>query len=334
MYDVISVGDSTLDCFLSLNQNEAELKCQINKDKCEICFDYGQKIPVESLNFSLGGNAANVAIALNRLGFGAGLYTLHGDDEAGRIIGEKIKLEGLRGEFVHQERGRSSYSTIINYQKERTILEKKEHRTYTLFKDFPATPFIYVSSLGPDYEKFFNEVSEFVTKHKMKLGFNPAQPQLRGNFKTYETLVRASHFVFMNKEEAGQMLAGTRGEGRKASEEPGGFKEMLREIAKFGPKYVLVTDGINGANCYDGEKFYHSDIFPAEAVEATGAGDAFASGFMGAVMHRLSTVEAMKWGMVNSASVVTKVGAVAGLLNREEIENRLRLNPDFGPKEV
>lgn len=328
-YDVVCVGDTTLDCFLGLSQDEAELKCQIHKEKCEICFDYGQKIPVESLDFSLGGNAANVATGLKRLGFGVGLYTIHGDDEAGRMIEEKIKAEDLSTEFVHKEKGHSSYSTIIDYQKERTILEKREPRNYTLFSDFPIAPFMYVSSLGPAYEKFFSEVSKFVSDHKIKMGFNPAQPQLRSDFKTYESLVRSAYFIFMNKEETLQML-GDLG----SLENLGETKTVLRRISELGPKYVVMTDGTNGVDCYDGEKFYHCNIFPAQAIQATGAGDAFASGFMGAMMHGLPTTEAMKWGMVNSASVVTKVGAVAGLLTAQEIEKRLATNPDFNPKEI
>lgn len=333
MYDVICVGDITLDCFLTLNQNEADLHCQINRQKCEICFDYGQKIPVEALNFSLGGNAANVAAGLKRLGFNPGLYTLHGDDEAGRLIEEKVKSDELSTEFVHKESGGSSYSTIINYQKERTILEKKEHRTYSLFKDFPSTNFMYISSLGPDYEKFFDDVSKFIVSHKIKLGFNPAQPQLRSDFKTYESIVKASYLVFMNKEEAGQML-GDRGQVIGVSGGSDDIKGLLSSISKLGPKHVVVTDGVNGAWSFDGEKFYHCEIFPAQAVEATGAGDAFASGFMGAAMHGLSTIEAMKWGMVNSASVVAKVGATTGLLFRKEIEKKLLDQPDFSPTEI
>lgn len=109
---------------------------------------------------------------------------------------------------------------------------------------------------------------------------------------------------------------------------------MLQEIASLGPKYVVITDGLNGADCYDGEKFYHCEIFPAEAVEATGAGDAFASGFMGAVMHGLTAFDAVKWGMVNSASVVTKVGAVAGLLTVPELENSLQRQSKFAPVKI
>ena len=80
---------------------------------------------MEGVDFALGGNAANVAVGLSKLGFNLGLYSLHGDDETGRIIDEKILKEGISPRFVESQKGRSSYSTIINFKGERTILEKK-----------------------------------------------------------------------------------------------------------------------------------------------------------------------------------------------------------------
>src|SRR3989338_9122383 len=100
MYDVMSVGDTTLDCFLTLSADEADLQCDVKKHETEICFNFGSKIPVAGLDFSLGGNSANVAVGLTRLGFKVGHCTIYGDDLVGRIAGEKLESEGLSKEFV------------------------------------------------------------------------------------------------------------------------------------------------------------------------------------------------------------------------------------------
>ncbi len=330
MFDLISVGDSALDAFLTLDEKEASVKCKVKKEDCEICFNYGSKIPVEALDFSLGGNAPNVSVGLKRLGFNVGLYTIHGDDIVGRIADEKIEAEGLSREFIFKQPGQTSYSTIINYQTERTILAKKQHRDYKIFDNFPKAPYMYISSLGPDFKDFYKDISKFVADHKVKLGFNPAPAELRGDFSYYEGVVRAANFVFVNKEEAGQML----GKQQLIIDNGELIKEMLAKIAQFGPRYVVITVGVEGAYVFDSDKFYYCGIFPVKRVEATGAGDAFASGFMGAIMDGKNTIEAMRWGMVNSAAVVTKVGAIAGLLSKEQIENMLQSKPDFGPKEI
>ena len=61
MYDLISIGDSTLDIFLELN--EAQVLCDLDKENCIICFHYADKIPVNRITYVYAvGNAANNAI--------------------------------------------------------------------------------------------------------------------------------------------------------------------------------------------------------------------------------------------------------------------------------
>lgn len=350
--DVISVGDTTLDVFLTLNEKDVDIHCRIDKPTCELCFNYADKIPVESVDFSIGGNAANNAVAMARLGFRTALYTIHGDDETGRMIDEKMKKEGLSTGYIQTQTGSSSYSTVINYKAERTILERKYSRRYEVFKDFPKTEWMYVSSLGPDYQNFFDEISTFIKKNGVKMGFNPAQLQLRAPFKTYESIVKASYVLFMNKEESGQLLTSAKlniQDERIPQVSVGGPKEWftdtenwsrveikkaLKELHDFGAYYSVITDGPKGAYAYDGEKYYFCDIFEKPVVERTGAGDAYASGFMAALMHGRKIHEAMKWGMFNSAFVVTKIGPQAGILRKEEMEKLLEENPNFGPVEI
>lgn len=340
--DIVSVGDSTLDVFLTLNEQDVDIHCRLDRPTCEICFNYADKIPVESVDFSLGGNAANNAVAMSRLGFKTALYTIHGEDETGRMIGEKMKDEGLATDFIFSQQGPSSYSTVINYKGERTILEKKYLRHYELFPNFPQTSWLYVSSLGPDFEGFFTSISKFIIDNRVKLGFNPAQLQLRKSFKTYENIVEAAYVIFMNKEEAAQLLTSAqlgiqdlRSPGMKtvgpsdwftdsSKWGTGQLKKALFEIHRLGPKIVAITDGPRGAYAFDGSKYYFCNIFEVPIIERTGAGDAFAAGFQAALMRGQEVVEAMRWGTFNSAAVIGQIGPQKGLLTRVEMEKRLQ----------
>jgi len=67
---------------------------------------------------------------------------------------------------------------------------------------------------------------------------------------------------------------------------------------------------------------------PAEPVDRTGAGDAFASTFTTAIALGKTPDEALSWGPINSMSVVQYVGAQAGLLSREALEELLRNRPE------
>ncbi len=66
---------------------------------------------------------------------------------------------------------------------------------------------------------------------------------------------------------------------------------------------------------------------PKPPVDRTGAGDSFASTFTAAIALGKSPDEALTWGPVNSMSVVQYIGAQAGLLSREQLEEHLKNRP-------
>ncbi len=58
------------------------------------------------------------------------------------------------------------------------------------------------------------------------------------------------------------------------------------EIKSWGPKLVIVTLAELGSVIYDGKDFYEIPAFETEAVDATGAGDTYAGGFVTAMTKR------------------------------------------------
>jgi sugar/nucleoside kinase (ribokinase family) len=53
--------------------------------------------------------------------------------------------------------------------------------------------------------------------------------------------------------------------------------------------------------------------------ETTGAGDAFAAGFLASFIQYNDISQALKWGVVQSSSVLREIGSVNGLSPMEEI---------------
>ena len=93
---------------------------------------------------------------------------------------------------------------------------------------------------------------------------------------------------------------------------------------------TVITDGKNGAYCFDGKKIYICPTFPAIVTSTLGAGDAFASTFCASMdKYNWDIEKSLKYASINSASVCTHVGAQEGFLKCEEIEKRLKSKPDF-----
>lgn len=328
-FDCVSIGDAIFDVFLMVH--DATVHCRADGEQCELCFKYGMKVPVEKVFRSLGGNAANNVVGLKRLGLHTGFITTHGEDEIGERIDQYLMREGVDLSLVTRDANVDSrYSTILSFKGERTVLEYNMQHRYHFPHDFPRSSWIYLSSIGSQYEDFFNAIATHVKEKKVQLAFTPSNPQLHNKLESYEAVLAVCRVVFMNKEEAALMLAKKEAEKMGVGE----IKNMLSEIYDLGPQTVVITDGREGSYAYDGDKYYYLKIFDFPLVEMTGAGDAYASGFLAALMRNLPTAEAMRWGTFNAGSVVTAVGAQKGLLKYDEMKKFLTINRDFQPREV
>lgn len=320
MFDIISIGDTSHNVFLEMDPANVHLH-QIKPEPMELCLTYADKIPVKSMQETVGGNSANSAVAFGRLGFSTGFYTQLGDDETGRQIQEELAQNSVVPDYIVHDQGlRTNYSTIINLNAERTILIYHLHRHYVLPKLAPAS-WVYLSSMGEGSEVIFPDLAAYIKEQGANLLYQPGTFQLRlGSEKAME-LLQVARILAVNKEEAELYLAKPTGSS---------FRELLDGILALGPKIALITDGPAGAYCSDGHEYLYLGIIEeAPRIEATGAGDSFTSGFMAAIAAGEPLAEALRWGQCESSSVIQFVGPQAGLLHRKELVDLLVSHPEL-----
>lgn len=315
--ELLSIGDVAWDVFMT--PTESESLCTINDKDCLICFSYGEKIPVKSIEYSVGGNAANNAVGLKRLGVKVGLVTTLGGDSIGNQIVEKLEKEGVDMSYVVQQpTAGTNFSTVINYGGERTIFTYHAPRSYEFPIHLPPVPWIYLTSMGESFQPFYNHFVDFIAKNsQVKLAFNPGSRQLRAEKGVIDPVLKATYIIYINRQEAEKLTQLEDSDGRE--------KELLKAVSALGPKVVVVTDGGGGSYLYDSEreKYLKCGVMPVDAYERTGAGDAFGSGFLAAIIKGKAFEDALIWGSVNAASVIGFVGSQKGLLRENEIPNWL-----------
>ncbi len=317
MFDIISIGDATIDTFLFVN----DLKIIESKGEKKCVMNWGDKLPVEKLYKTVAGNAANNAVGSARLGLNTAFYTVLAHDTGGREIVHKMEKEGVSTRFiVKNDKHGTNASTVISFQGERTILVYHEHRNYKL-PSFPPAHWVYLTSMGEGFEKIYKDLIRYVKKYKVKLGFNPGTFQLRKGPKVNEEILKRTDILSVNKEEAQSWVGPTEED----------VEVLCKRLVKLGPKAVALTDGRKGAYSYSGEGFFYIPEFPGERIEATGAGDSFTTAYIAALFYSHSHARALRWGPVNAGSVIAQVGPQAGLLTKEEIEKRLSKMRKFQP---
>lgn len=331
MTDIVTIGHSTLDYFLQID--EASLLCSAEPEKQLLCLEYADKIPVSSWVEAVGGNAANSAVGLARLGLKVGIVTSIGDDKEGETVVRALGHEGVRTDWVTVEKGGTTdESVILNYKGERTILAYHVPREYHLPSNLPSAQWIYLTSLNEKFTLLHNELLEWLKEHpETKLAYNPGMHELGRELEIErireleKKLLGKCQVLILNKEEGQEFFKSFSANPLISnklirSNDRDKTKKLLKSLFDLGPKIVVITDGANGTYSFDGKDFLFCDIFPAERIEMTGAGDSFSAGFLAALISDKSIGEAMRWGNANSASVIQKIGSQAGLLSQTELD--------------
>lgn len=327
MFDLISIGDSTIDNFVQIH--DAQVKCNLDKSKCMLCLEYGDKIPVDKLTHLVAGNAANSAVGGARLKLQSAIYTNLGSDPAGKQILGKFKEEGVNTRYVLENKEmESNLSTVLTFQGERTILVYHQKWDYKL-PDLDACKWVYFTSVSPSFTEsnLLNELTSYLERTGSKLLYSPGTYQIKEGVKKNPKLLTLTEILIVNLEEAKRILGFEDNENIS-------IKKLLKGLLDLGPKMVVVTDALEGSYSFDGGKFYQINAFPAELIEMTGAGDAYATGLLAGLFYGKDLKEAMRWGAANGAGVVEEIGPQAGLLTYNQMQEKLKQNSKIIAKEI
>lgn len=313
-FDAVCIGSAKIDIFLSIARENSYVR--LNKNTNELAVAYGQKIPVDNCSLQLGGNACNVAVGLSKLKIKTAIMAEIGKDEFSQKIINSLKSEGVNSDFLIQNASSpSSFSVILTFENDRTIFGQHSKREHNFSFENLSARLIYLTSLGLEWKNAYQNALEFAKRTNAILAFNPGTPQLKEGLETIKEILRATAILFINKEEAMQLLS--------IKDKVLSMNDLLKGLRNLGPKIAVITDGENGSYAINEKnEVFAQKIIPISVVEKTGSGDAYASGFLAATLLNLPIQTAMKWGTLNATGTMSVLGAQNGLLSREEMENK------------
>mgnify|MGYP006302956717 CR=1 FL=1 len=312
-FDVVVCGSATVDVFANTESELIEIRSADSSESL-IAYPSGSKILIKELIFEIGGGGTNTAVAFSRMGCKTGYVGCLGDDEnAARVLNllkkEKISFLG------HSTGEQTGYSIILDsIEHDRTILTYKganDHLKQRSIKPF-TTQWFYFSSMMNGSFSTQKKLAKRAQKEGINLAYNPSEYQAKQGYQTLKPILDATTVLIMNKEEA-EYLAGF-----------GTMDEILVRLHGFGIPVVCVTDGPRGVFAIDDAHYYSAKPSKVKVVETTGAGDAFASGFVSAYLKRNDVRDAIRVGIVNSESVITHYGAKNVLLSDRQARQRVK----------
>lgn len=274
----------------------------------------GSKVDIDKLCYEVGGGGINSAITFARNGHEAVFMGNVASDQAGQAIFRALDAEGIDSSYVDYNASKSTGSSVVlldSKSGERTILTYRG--ASEKFDNFSADDldliqpdWLYATTLRGDMDtclKFFEKAHGIGAK----VMFNPGVKELAENKKLIG-LLEDVDVLLVNKSEAAEIVPGTI------------LTELLYHLNNYVP-VVIITDGPMGGiagNRKTGEIYRFGIYEDVKIKDATGAGDAFGSGFLAKFAAGKSFRESLIFASANSTAVVKKIGANRGILNGTE----------------
>jgi sugar/nucleoside kinase (ribokinase family)/predicted MPP superfamily phosphohydrolase len=319
-HHIIVVGSVCMDAFI---ETEPKNISHVGKEEI-ISFPLGSKIIAKKITFFIGGGGANASITFARQGLNTALIGKIGSDTRGyKIINwlHKNKITFF-GQVDKQKHG-SGYSVILDTQTdEHTILTFKGSNDYL---DEPVRwsswygssnqRWLYGASMTGQSFEIQKELFRSARDSQVKTVYNPSSYICETGLPLLEDMLHYTDVLIVNKEGAKHLV----GEGQ--------LIYLAEQLAKTGPNTVAVTGDVDGVAIFRANSTEHVIIKPDPALkitETTGAGDAFASGFITGLINEEGNLKvATLMGILNAECVIQTISANQNIPDRTEITKML-----------
>ena len=348
---VLTVGGATIDTIAVIANERIEGMVMRNAETSFLLLEEGRKIEAEDVSTHCGGGAVNAAVSFARLGHDVSALVKLGQDARAETILSRLAAEGISTRFALRDaRAPTGASVLVSahdrnaaiftFRGANTLLEPKD-----LKPDAFAADLVYVSTLSNESADCFPRIIEMAKAQAALVATNPGIRQLSGRQGAFRDVVSKIDILAVNRHEAGALvpwLAGLAGEGGPAlpqlpgEELPdlarrgfaaGGFELSLsgfiHGLHRLGPKWVVITDGKDGAYIGAPSGIVHCPALPVKIAGSAGAGDAFNSTFAAYVSGQASAMEAAIAAATNATSVIGHLDTQTGLLGRNALEARV-----------
>ena len=274
-----------------------------------------EEVPILSFAEYPGGSAANTAVGLSRLGVRAGLVACIGRDDLGRRGCQVLEREGLSTDgIVNSPTGLGSAYVvgIVDERGERQLYTyagaseelKPEHLNPAVFD---GVTHIHICTLGPDFVERALALAGDANR-PVVVSLDPGTiGSAPGRGERLRALLPRVDLLFLNSVEL-RTLTGI--------QDP----FSLQHHADALPSRVAVKLGADGCVLYRrGFPQVSAPAFAVDTLDTTGAGDAFAAGYLAGWMWGLPDRDLALFSNAVAARSTTAVGCRDGLPTLEQI---------------
>ena len=309
-YDVYGLGNALVDVQVPVDFSVVESTGNL-PGSMDLVDDVGldhvlARLDRDKMMLSAGGSVANTMVGVTALGgtacfTGCISYDEYGQSYAKSLTDAKVDFRAQYGECKT-----GTCIVLITPDAQRTFLThlgcavnlSRDGVDEAAIRD---SRYVYIEGYlwdGERSRKACCHAIKYAKEHGVKVAFTASDTgcveRHHGDFR--EILQSYASLFFANATEA-ESIADVKG-GEAAA----------RELARYCGM-AAVTDGANGAFIATRDDFVHVPAVPVTPVDTTGAGDAFAAGFLYGINHGESLEEAGRHGVELASKVISQYGA-------------------------
>ena len=349
MKKILTIGSAMQDVFIQYEGVETLHLHTQEEDLAYVCMRAGRKIEIKNLEYYCGGGAANSAVSFARAGFDVSIFCKIGTDQAGDFITKTLQAESVdTSNILTTDQTQSGNSFIVpGPQGNSAVLVYRGANVTITEPELPESAIaqsdqLYITSLSGPAAPLLIPITKLAKKYNKPVAVNPGTSQLRAGAHYLKEALSGIDTLILNTYEA-ELLMTTLSITLPKIEIPHSDDKTLPELLKSplgstttmftlqqffttvhacGPRTIVVTNGAEGVYACDQQTIYFHPSIKIGIVSSIGAGDAFGSCFIAEMNNNAIIEDALRTGIINSASVIQHLGTQTGLLTRNEIDIR------------
>lgn len=271
------------------------------------------EIVIKKVEEDAGGSAANTIVGLARLGLKTGFIGIIGFDDEGKWIMKSFEADKVDTHGVSITSGART-GMVIGF------VDRRGERALSVYPG--ANNMLEITDINLGYAKKakFIHLSSFVDDKQLKqqiylvkkvsqedpevkFSFTPGMIYIRKGIDKINPIIERSYVMFFSESEI-KLLTGLE------------YRTACNALLKKGVEIVVVTLGVKG--CYiasKNESMFVGVTRPlSKVVDTTGAGDAFAAGFLYGLLKNEDLRTCGSYGNSLAGECVAKYGARKGLV--------------------
>jgi len=253
-----------------------------------------------------GGGAANIAVAIAKLGGKSQLISPVGTDFASSGYEQILTEARVDLSRLYKIEDRKISKAFIFTDREDNQTTYFYWGASSRFKELEpeSADFVHLATADSVYNAKFAQIAGFVS-------FDPGQDLVTYSKENLELILAHTDILFANRHEI-----------RRVSEMTGkSFSELKAMI-----DIIVVTYDSKGSRIYTGNEEFVIPVISVRAVDPTGAGDAYRAGFLLALTREYSLSTCGKIGSTVASFAVQTRGCQTGLPTWEEMKARYEAN--------